>query len=145
MNFKNKYYQRLYEEWKQHGKIIIAVDFDDTISPWKFKSESDLIDLNRTLKIISIAKEIGAYVVIFTACNPDRYREIEAYCNSKGLNIDGINITPVDVPYGKYNKIYANIFLDDRAGLNESIEMLEDTMFKIRAYKYSQVHRDEIA
>lgn len=27
----NKYYDRLYQEWLQYGKIIVAVDFDDTI------------------------------------------------------------------------------------------------------------------
>lgn len=144
MKFKNKYYQRLFEEWKQHGKIIIAVDYDDTISPWKFQSEEDINDIKKVINTVITAKHIGAYVVIFTACNPDRYDDIKQYCKSKGLEIDGINITPVDVPYGKYNKIYANIFLDDRAGLNESVEMLEDTMYKIRAHKYSQIHRDEI-
>ena len=29
------YLERLEEEWKMHGKIIVAVDYDDTISPWK--------------------------------------------------------------------------------------------------------------
>lgn len=141
MQFKNKYYQRLYEEWQQHSKIIIAVDFDDTISPWKFQ---DTEDIDKTIKTVITAKQIGAYIIIFTACNPDRYEDIKTYCLSKGLEIDGINTTPVDIPYGKTNKIYANIFLDDRAGLLEALEMLEDTMYKIRAYKYSQIHRDEI-
>lgn len=142
---KNKYYQRLYDEWKQYGKIIIAVDFDDTISPWKFNSLSDMSDMNKTIDIITTARQIGAYIVIFTACNHDRYDEIKSYCLSKGLEIDGINETPLDLPYGKTNKIYANIFLDDRAGLDESLEMLNDIMYKIRAYKYSLIHRDEIA
>jgi len=146
MEFKNKYYKRLYEEWQQHSKIIIAVDFDDTISPWRFQTPEDINEIERTMKIIIEAKQIGAFVVIFTACNKDRYIDIIEYCRSKGLEIDGINTTPVEIPhgYGKTNKIYANIFLDDRAGLIESLEMLEDTMYKIRAYKYSLTHRDEI-
>ena len=28
-----RYLNRLINEWKLHGKIIIACDFDDTISP----------------------------------------------------------------------------------------------------------------
>jgi len=32
-----KHVERLALEWARHGKIIIAVDFDDTISPWKFR------------------------------------------------------------------------------------------------------------
>lgn len=27
---------RLIQEWEQYGKIIIAVDFDDTISPFRY-------------------------------------------------------------------------------------------------------------
>lgn len=145
MIHKNKYYQRLYDEWKQHGKIIIAIDYDDTISPWKFNSKEDLLDLDKTIALIRTAQEIGAYLVIFTACNSDRYEEIREYCAKKGLKINAINETPLDLPYGKTNKIYANLFLDDRAGLLEALEMLEDIMYKIRAYKYSSINRDEIA
>ena len=144
MKFNNKYHQRLYDEWIQHSKIIVATDFDDTISPWKFQSEDDIKEINKLIQLLIEIKQIGAYIVIFTACNPDRYPDITKYCLDKGLTIDGINTTPVDLPYGKTNKIYANIFLDDRAGLNESIETLREVMYYVRAYKYSQVHRDEI-
>jgi hypothetical protein len=48
------------------------------------------------------------------------------------LEIDGINTTPIDLPYGNNKKIYANIFIDDRAGLNESLNILEMAMYRIR-------------
>jgi hypothetical protein len=127
-----KYESRLYQEWKQHGKIIIAVDFDDTISPWKFKDTEDLQQLDKTIQLLRVAQETGAYVVIFTACNPDRYDEIKSYCSSKKLTIDSINNTPLDLPYGNHGKVYANIFLDDRAGLLESMSILEKVMYMIR-------------
>jgi hypothetical protein len=130
--FANKYKERLYQEWLQHGKIIIAVDFDDTISPWKFKEEYDLIQLDKTINLLRLAKETGAYIVIFTACNPDRYDEIKSYCASKNLDIDAINITPISVPYGRNGKVYANIFIDDRAGLEEALEILEHVIYAIR-------------
>lgn len=140
---KSKYKDRLYQEWKQHGKIIIGVDFDDTISPWKFKSTEDLEDLDKTIQILRVAQETGAYIVIFTACNPDRYKEIQDYCDSVKLHIDCINRTPFDLPYGKNGKIYANIFLDDRAGLDESIALLEETMYKIRGENASKLTAGE--
>ena len=105
---------RLVTEWEQHGKIIIACDYDDTISPWK------------------TAKFTGAYLVIFTACDTQRYDEIKSYCKSKDLEIDSINQTPIDLPYGKNGKVYANIFIDDRAGLNESLNILESATYIIR-------------
>lgn len=125
------YLNRLVEEWRTHGKIIIACDFDDTISPWKMHNA----DFNKVINTLKIARETGAYVVIFTACNQDRYTEIEKYCLDNGLQIDAINETPIDLPYGKSGKVYANIFIDDRAGLNESLMILEMAMYTIRGSK----------
>jgi MoaA/NifB/PqqE/SkfB family radical SAM enzyme len=127
----NKYEQRLLQEWRMHGKIIIGVDFDDTISAWKFKSEDDLITISKTIELIKMAKTVGAYVVIFTACKPDRNPEIQEYCEKVKLPIDTINVTPFEIPegYGKNGKIYANIFLDDRAGLTEALETLQKVTY----------------
>lgn len=139
----NKYVTRLVQEWEQHGKIIIGVDFDDTISPWKFKDKEDLEKLDRIIQILRIARETGAYIVIFTACNSDRYQEIQEYCEKVRLPIDCINKTPFDLPYGNNGKIYANIFLDDRAGLDEALSMLEHCMYKIRGKKASRLTAGE--
>jgi hypothetical protein len=129
---ENKYVKRLVQEWEQHGKIIIAVDFDDTISPWKLQSQEEC---NKIIQKLITAKEIGAYISVFTACNTDRYPQIRKYCKDKGLNIDSININPINLPYGNQNKIYANIFIDDRAGLEQSLEYLEAAMYYIRSKK----------
>ena len=122
------YLERLEQEWKQHGKIIIACDYDDTISPWKMKG----FDPKRVIEVLKVAKQTGAYIVIFTSCNEERYKEIEEYCNSQGLEIDAINKTPINLPYGNNSKIYANIFIDDRAGLNEALNILEFAMYRVR-------------
>ncbi len=123
-----KYLDRLVKEWEMHGKIIIAVDYDDTISPWKLED----FDPKQTLEVLRVAKQTGAYVVIFTACSPDRFSEIREYCSSVGLEIDAINENPIQLPYGNSKKIYANIFIDDRAGLNESLNILELATYTIR-------------
>lgn len=136
---KNKYSERLFQEWKQHGRIIIGVDFDDTLSPWKFKTELDLIDLDKTINLIRIAKETGAYVMIHSSCNPDRYDEIIKYCKDKGLEIDSINKNTIELPYGKDgSKPYCNIYIDDRAGINEALDILETAMYRIRGERVSK-------
>jgi thiol-disulfide isomerase/thioredoxin len=127
----NPYLDRLVKEWTEHGKIIIAVDFDDTISPWKMTD----FDFSKVIDILIKAKQTGAYIVIFTACSSERFNEIRNYCSSKGLEIDSINENPIPLPYGQHRKIYANIFIDDRAGLNESLNILEFAMYKIRGSK----------
>lgn len=128
------YLERLEEEWTQYGKIIIACDFDDTISPWKLKG----FDPKRVIEVLKVAKQTGAYITIFTACNEERYEEIRKYCSDKGLEIDSINKTPIDLPYGKNGKVYANVFIDDRAGLNEALNILEFAMYRIRGKSRNQ-------
>lgn len=132
----NKYAKRLIDEWRQHGKIIIAVDFDDTISPWKL--EHDVTDCKNVIDTLKVAKEVGAYITVFTACKEDRYPEIEGYCEAVGLNIDSINQNPIELPYGNHAKIYANIFIDDRAGLEEALKILSFAMYTIRGSKGNQ-------
>ncbi len=122
------YLERLEQEWDQYGKIIIACDYDDTISPWKMKG----FNPQRVIEVLKVAKQTGAFVVIFTSCNEERYEEITNYCKSQGLEIDAINETPIDLPYGKNKKIYANVFIDDRAGINEALNILEFAMYRIR-------------
>lgn len=128
------YVDRLESEWVQHGKIIIGVDYDDTISPWRMNE----FDFDGVIKTLKVAKETGAYIVIFTACNEERYPEIISYCQSKGLEIDRINETPIELQYGNKAKIYANIFIDDRAGLMESLDILELAMYRVRGSRASK-------
>lgn len=126
----NIYTERLYKEWKQHGKIIIAVDYDSTISYWP--TINNLEDINRTISLLQIAHQTGAHIVIFTACNKDRHLDIQKHCEELKIPISGINEVPIQLPYGNSNKIYANIFLDDRAGLCEALNILEKAMYIIR-------------
>lgn len=126
----NKYKQRLYKEWQQHGKIVIAVDYDSTIAPWPTIDNTD--DIKKVISLLQVAHNTGAYIVINTCSNPNRYEEIQKHCDSLKIPINGINSNPIDLPYGNHGKVYANIYLDDRAGLLEAIDILEECMYKIR-------------
>lgn len=131
----NKYITRLSEEWKLHGKIIVAVDFDDTISPWKTNNQQDC---DRIIEVLKEVKLTGAYITIFTACDKDRFEDIKHYCENKNLQIDSINQNPITLPYGNNNKVYANIFIDDRAGLDEALNILQESMYIMRSYNTSK-------
>lgn len=136
---RNKSVERLFTEWKTHGKIILALDFDDTVSPWKWTSEEDITRYKKLLALIADCKQVGAYVMVFTACNPERYEHIRSYCLQNGLIIDTINTPPIQgLPYGNHVKPYYNILLDDRAGLDEAIKTLENAMYLMRAQNASE-------
>ena len=61
------------------------------------------------------------------------------------IEIDTINENPIDLPYGHNGKIYANIFLDDRAGLFQGMEILEQAMYQLIADKRSREKLDDVA
>jgi hypothetical protein len=138
----NKYTERLINEWKQHSKIVIAVDYDSTIFPWHTISNDE--DMSKVVKVLKDCQNVGAYIVINTCSAPDRHKDIEAHCYSIGLKISGINSNPIDLPYGRHGKVYANIYLDDRAGLLQALEILEEAMYMQRAHKNTLIHLDEI-
>ena len=139
---KEKTIERLLSEWKEHGKIIVGCDFDDTLRPW---SLAENYDCDNVISLLKEVKLTGCYLVIFTACKPDRYDEIRNYCKEKGLLIDSINENPIKLPYGNDRKIYANIFLDDRAGLEQSCDILSTTLYRYRGWQKQNEHLDDIA
>ncbi len=132
MKHLKEYINRLYEEWITHNRIIIAVDWDDTLSPWKFASREECFPVWDLLKK---AKATGAYIVIFTCSNLDRYDEIRKECSDGGLEIDSINKNPIDLPYGNNGKVYYNINLCDRSGLQQAMDILETAMYKVRGHR----------
>ena len=135
--FTDKYKQRLYDEWKTHGKIIIGVDYDDTVSPWKLFGE-DSAALKDIRTVLRQAKETGAYITCYTACNTDRHTEIRDNFKKWGIELDSINENPIELPYGHNAKPQCNIYLDDRAGIWEALGILQDVMWVIRGEKNTQ-------
>lgn len=143
----NKYTERLINEWKIHGKIVLAIDYDGTLRAWKTLDNQD--DIDKVIKLVKECQNVGCYTVIHTACNLDRHEEIKNYCNSVDIKVDAININPLILPYGKNstgenNKIFYNHQLCDRSGLTESIKILEEAMYMQRAHKNTLIHLDEI-
>ena len=137
----DKYIERLYQEWVQHSRIVLAVDYDSTIRPWKSIDNQE--DIDRTIKLVKLAQETGAYIVIHTACNPDRYTEITNYCKDLGIYVNTINVNPVVLPYGKNqygedSKIFYNHQLCDRSGLIEALDILEKAMYRVRGDKNTE-------
>jgi hydroxymethylpyrimidine pyrophosphatase-like HAD family hydrolase len=129
-----KYSNRLYKEWIAYGKIILSVDFDDTLYPWGLLQNDK--DRAKTIKLVKKAKGIGAYIVIFTASDKERYNEIIKYCKALGIDIDTINQNPIDLPFGNNGgKIFYNHNLCDRSGLTESLRILKKAMKRYRKYK----------
>lgn len=113
-----KSYNRLKEEFKTHKRLIIAYDLDSTVFDYHHTNASyemvkDLIRKYRKY----------AYFIVFTSSEPDRYDEIKAILKKENLPYDSINDDAPFIPF-KGRKVYYNILLDDRAGLNQTYHEL---------------------
>lgn len=128
-----KYIDRLVTEWQTHGKIIIGADFDSTLSPYPTIQNDE--DIRRCIKLIKLAQETGAYVVIYTCCDPGRYEDIIGFVTNNGIRVDAINRNPIDLPFGHNSKPYCNIYLYYRSGFIQAMDILEQSLYIVRGNK----------
>jgi tRNA nucleotidyltransferase/poly(A) polymerase len=115
---------RLTKEWLEYGKIIIAYDFDDTVYDYhnKGRKYDDVINLLRECKYH------GAYFIVFTSCEEDKYDEMKMYLNDNDIPFDKFNEGMDFIPF-KGRKVYYNILLDDRAGLESAYTTLKEALY----------------
>ena len=115
---------RLYKEYWTHKKLIIAVDYDDTIFNYHGKDFS----YPKIIEILLKCQERGFYICVFTGSPPEKYDSIREYMTNLGINIHTINTNPFPMPFGNHGKMYYNILLDDRAGLGQSYDILSKVL-----------------
>ncbi len=142
----NVYSERLVKEWLTHGKVIIGADFDCTLSPWETLNNHD--DIERTINLLKLCKKTagGCFIVIHTSSHDHRNDEIRKYCESIGLEIDTINQTPIELAFGgPGSKPYCNHYLDDRASLPHSLDMLENVVYNVIGQLESKKSLDGVA
>jgi len=115
---------RLAEEWSKYGKIIIAYDFDDTVYDFHKKG----FFYNDVISLLQRCEKVGAHFIVFTA--NDEIEIIKQYLNINKIPYDKINENMEFVKFTA-RKIYYNIMLDDRAGLQSAYECLLKSVEKI--------------
>jgi hydroxymethylpyrimidine pyrophosphatase-like HAD family hydrolase len=110
---------RLIQEHKKYGRLIVAYDFDSTV--YDYHKQGYKYD--RVIELLRVCRQLGFYLIVFTCNNGDRYAEMINYLNENKIPFDSINKNADFVPF-KNNKIYYNILLDDRAGLASAYQQL---------------------
>lgn len=115
---------RLLDQYKKSPKLIVAVDFDDTV--YDFHKAGHTFET--VLQLLRRCKALGFYIVVYTSAAKDRHNFMRGYLGINGIEIDSINANTIDLPYGKEGKIFYNILLDDRAGLGQAFNVLEEVV-----------------
>lgn len=122
----NRVVDRLYNEYKRYGDIIIAFDFDYTVH--NFRDEDYTYDC-----VIELLRKWQPYakLVVFSASPEERYPYITDYLNRRAIPFDAINEDVLIEKRKPTRKLYYNILLDDRAGLGSAymaLDMLYDRL-----------------
>lgn len=132
--------QRLVAEWVKHERIIIGVDYDDTLVRWGLDGPEHTARMARTRRLLRDCVALGARIVIHTASVPERYAEIRHTCRAEGIAVEAINENLPGLGYGNATKPYANIYLDDRAGIEAALDVLSAAYEIMRREKGSNTY-----
>jgi hypothetical protein len=120
---------RLLEEFQKHDSLVVAFDFDDTIYDFHKKGRiyNDVIALLRELK------SINCYLICWSGQEDGEF--VKKYLQENNIPFDAFNENP---PFHKSTsrKVYANAYLDDRAGLKQVYEELKTMMLTIKKKSY---------
>lgn len=116
----------LVRQWDKHKQIIIAYDFDDTVCPYR---KEDCKEVQQVLR--DAARVLNPYFIVFT-CNKD-IDYIKKFLFLERIPYDSINMNCPYIPewVSNPNKIYYNILLDDKAGLEQSLKALKDLIYLV--------------
>lgn len=118
-------FNRLVEEYNKYGSLVVAFDFDDTVYDFHKKGRiySDVI------KLLQELKSINCYLICWTG-NEDS-EMVVSYLIHHNIPFDALNEHP---PFRKSEsrKVYANVYLDDRAGLKQVFDELNHLVLTVK-------------
>ena len=112
---------KLLLQYKQHGSIIIGVDFDFTI----YDPVTDTMHLDIIILLLQ-AEQLNCKLCLWTA-NASRLPDILHRCKDVGLDFQWVNKSPIHIE-NEVVKPHFNLLLDDTAGLGQSIEILTQVL-----------------
>lgn len=133
MNIADPYFDtdrcvaRLMEQYELHKNLIVAFDFDDTVYDYHKKG----FYYPKVVGALRRCQDMGFTLIMLTTSELDEQLSMNRdYCHDVlGLSIVWINQGPV-MP--KARKPFFNVYLDDKAGLEQAYETLSRTLDKIQ-------------
>jgi hypothetical protein len=132
--------ERLRNEWAQHGRLIIAFDYDSTVMP--YKQAEYKFDYEPVRELLRELHKEGCILICFTASAPERYEKIKEELKTIKVPFDYFNQSPDFIKgIGGSVKVYANAFLDDRAGLHEVYNNLRILLLERKYDKFSSMFK----
>ena len=133
----NSAYERLWTEYNKYGSLICAIDFDDTL--YDFHKVGNSYEMLRQL--VRDLKEIGCYIIIWTGNQNTVF--VSNFLVENNIPFDSINDeAPISKKLlnGKFpRKVYANVYIDDRAGLFQVYQDLTSLVYAVKNKTFYRV------
>jgi hypothetical protein len=107
--------ERLLNEYRKYDRLIVGIDFDNTIKPIDPNNSCD--EVVALLQRCSQDPKIA--LCLWSICQDEK--EVTSkinYCTQVGINIDYVITSPLQMGIGP--KQFFNVLLDDRAGLESA-------------------------
>lgn len=119
---------RLINEYQKYNTLVVAFDFDDTVYDFHKKGRQ----YEKTITLIKDLKSINCYLICWTGQEDLNF--VANYLTENTIPYDAINENP---PFHKSTskKIYANAYIDDRAGLKQVYNELSKLILTIKKNK----------
>tara|TARA_R110000851_G_scaffold41665_1_gene104371 strand:- start:1119 stop:1496 length:378 start_codon:yes stop_codon:yes gene_type:complete len=119
MEVNNNNLAKLHKVFKEHGKIIIGVDFDDTVFPL----DPECASMCKAVRLLLQECKVYSILCLYTVADTQSLEYKKEIMSLWGIPVDYVNESPVKL--GDGSKPYFNILLDDKAGLYETYLLLQ--------------------
>lgn len=123
----DNFYNRLEEYYKKHGKLIILYDFDDTVYSEKYSCEK--------VKTLIRSWKDYAYLICYTTRTGKELDFVKEYLDKNNIPYNYINRDYMGNIPKDGSKIYGNVMLDDKCGLNQVYGELNKLLNNIKMGK----------
>lgn len=134
---KDSAYNRLWAEYQKYGSLIIAVDFDDTVFDFHGTEES----YEQVRQLVRDLHKANCFIAIWTGNQDIEF--VTNFLKEQNIPFDSIN---GEAPISKKllgnkipRKLYANVYLDDRAGLGQVYNDLRKLLYNLNKKTFYRV------
>jgi len=129
---KNSSYERLYEEYKKYGSLVVGVDFDNTVYDYHKTGKS----YEMVRQLLRDLVSIGCKTICWTAQKDIDF--VANFLDKNNIPYNGINSNGIKLDW-ESRKPFFSALLDDRAGLLQLYNDLIKLTKTIKNEKYMVV------
>ena len=125
---ENSSYERLYEEYKKYGSLVIGFDFDNTVYDFHKTGKS----YEQVRQLLRDLVSIKCKTICWTAQKDINF--VANFLDKNEIPYNGINSNGINLGY-ESRKPFFSALLDDRAGL---LQVYNDLNKLVKTIKYEK-------